>query len=330
MRASGFVVSVVVPTHHRTRELRLLLESLSAQTLPHEAFEVIVIGDEGDPGEAVVTEFARLRRLDVRFGFVPNDPWRGKSPSLKRNFGAAQAHADWIAFIDDDCVADENWLTGSTPYFDDPANGGVEGRKTIPKTDPPTLTYRGLLLFTRPGGYQTANMFYRRALFQEIGGFDTMFPFYLEDTDLAWSVLDRGLRIPHASEAVVTHPVPPAEPLRLLANAKRAVLMPYLYKKHPERFRTSHMKTVARGHWPYLLAYAALAGALVMGRWLVALAALGLIFALTVGHTCKLFWRCRFTSNEILITGFLLPIVPLVTLAQLLRGNVRNRVLLLR
>src|SRR3954464_3347367 len=105
-------------------------------------------------------------------------------------------------------------------------------------------------------------MFYRRSLFLEIGGFDTAFPFYLEDTDLAWSVLDRGFAIPHAESAVVAHPVPPAEPMRLLANAQRAILMPYLYKKHPERFRALGMRTIARSHLPYLAGYAILCFAL--------------------------------------------------------------------
>jgi GT2 family glycosyltransferase len=323
-------VTVVAPTHNRVRPLRLLLESLEAQLLPASDFEVIIVGDEGDPGEAVVQEFVSRGRLDLKFTFVPNDPWQGRSASVKRNYGAALARAPWLAFIDDDCVADAKWLHEALPFFGASGIGGVEGRKTIPVPRYPTLTYRGLLLFTRPGGYQTANMFYRRNLFLEIGGFDSAFPFYLEDTDLAWSVLDRGLDIPHAEGAVVAHPVPPAEPMRILANARRAVMMPYLYKKHPKLFRASGMRTIARAHLPYLAGYALLiqTSAAAQVTWAVA-CVIGLS-VLTLAHATKLFWKCRFSASELLVTTAMLPIVPVVTLFQLIRGNLRNRVLLIR
>ena len=324
------LVSVVAPTHNRIRALRLLLESLASQQLPSDRFEVIIVGDEGDPGEAIVREFVERGGMNLRFSFVPNDPWAGRSPSLKRNFGASLAKSPWLAFIDDDCVADPQWLSGALPYFESGANGAVEGRKTIPVTDPPTLTYKGLLLFTLPGGYQTANMFYRRSLFLEVGGFDPTFPFYLEDTDLAWTVLDRGLEIPHAHNAVVSHPVSAAQPLRILALARRAILMPYLYKKHPQRFRDSDIRTVPRAHLVYLAAYIALIASLATGHVVAALICLASVVALTMAHTCKLFWKCRFSVSELLLTGALLPIVPVVTAVQLVRGNLRNRVFLLR
>ncbi len=330
MRALNPSVTVVAPTHHRVASLRALLDSLCAQQLPSSQFEIIIVGDEGDPGEAVVREFVERGELDLKFTFVENDPWAGRSASLKRNHGASLARAPWLAFIDDDCVADPMWLRAAMTLFEAPEHGGVEGRKTIPLNGAPTLTYRGLLLFTRPGGYQTANMFYRRAVFMAIGGFDTAFPFYLEDTDLAWSVLDRGFAIPHAEAAVVSHPVSPAQPMRILANARRSVLMPYLYKKHPERFRRSGMRTIARSHVPYLAIYAVLIAAISLAQEALVLSCLAALVTVTVLHTGKLFWKCGFSITELLVTSALLPIVPLVIVVQLARGNLRNRVLLLR
>ena len=323
-------VTVIAPTHARVRSLRLLLESLEAQLLPSSDFEVIIVGDEGDPGETVVQGFVERGRLNLSFVYVPNDPWCGRSASVKRNFGANLARAPWLAFIDDDCVADPGWLREALPFFESSETGGVEGRKSIPTPREPTLTYRGLLLFTRPGGYQTANMFYRRSVFLEVGGFDTAFPFYLEDTDLAWSVLDRGLAIPHAERAVVEHPVPPPEPMRLLANAQRAALMPYLYKKHPKRFLHSGMTTISRSHVPYLAGYGLLLVLGVTGHVTGVVLSIAGLSLLTLAHTTKLFWKCRFSASELLLTAALLPIVPLVTAVQLIRGNLRNHVLLLR
>jgi GT2 family glycosyltransferase len=330
MHSTEPVISVVVPTHHRTRQLRLLLESLVAQTLGTSRFEVIVVGDEGDPGELVVREFSASDKLDVRFTFVVNDPWSGRSPSLKRNYGASLARSEWLALIDDDCVAHANWLTAALKFFDSPKNGAVEGSKIIPPIDPPTLTYRGLLLFTKPGGYQTANMFYRRSVFLEVGGFDLAFPFYLEDTDLAWSVLDRGFDIPHAHEAVVSHPVSPPEPMRLLANAQRSILVPYLYRKHVQRFRSSGMRATPRAHVPYLALYLVLVIAIGSAKYELAVGVLPMLTLLTLAHTWKLFRGCFFTVSEILTTAALLPVVPVVAFVQLNRGNLRHRTWLWR
>jgi len=330
MSTEAILVSVVAPTHHRVATLTLLLNSLNAQTLDHSRFEVIIVGDDGDPGAAVVAQFAQRTDIKVCFASVPNDPWHGRSPALKRNYGAELASGAWLAFIDDDCVADPDWLDGALPFFSDARHGGVEGKKVIPALSPPTLTYRGLLLFTRPGGYQTANMFYRRGVFLDVGGFDTAFPFYLEDTDLAWSVLDRGYQIPHADRAVVQHPVPKAEPQRLLATAARGALMPYLYKKHRDRFRASGLRTLARGHLPYLLIYLTAGIAAMVGRPTYALFISLSVVPMSLAHSVKLFWGCRFTPHEAMLTTVLLPVVPLVTFVQLMRGNLKQGTLLLR
>jgi GT2 family glycosyltransferase len=330
MMASAPQISVVAPTHNRVRTLTLLLTSLEKQTLERGQFEVVIVGDENDPGQHVVSEFVRRGVLNLRFTSVPNDPWHGKSPALKRNHGAELALGQWVAFIDDDCVADPNWLASALPYFENPSVGAVEGRKVIPRVVPPTLTYRGLLSFTKPGGYQTANMFYRKSVFEEAAGFDTAFPFYLEDTDLAWSVLDLGYEIPYAAEAIVEHPVPPAQPMRLLASAQRGILVPYLFKKHPNLFKASGIRAIGRAHLPYLLGYVALIAACITGRGVWALAVIGALVAMTAAHSVKLFRGCFFTWREVLVTTALLPVVPAVLWIQLMRGNVRHRSLLLR
>lgn len=318
-------ISVVTPTHNRPKTLRMLLDSLEAQSLPAARFEVLVVGNEEDLGRAVVQEFESRGRLDIRWAFIPDDPWKGRSASAKRNLGAKLAKNPWLAFTDDDCVADPRWLESATAYFDDERNGGVEGRKCIPPLDPPTLTHKGLLRFTREGGYQTANMFYRRDVFIEVGGFDLSFPFYLEDTDLAWTVLDRGYHIPHARDAVVEHPVSPPAPWRLLDVALRTDLVVRLFKKHPNRFRSAGMRAMPRSAPAYLALEAAALGAALTGRRTTA----GLLAlatgAVTLGHSMKLFHGCRAEAEEVLVTTMLLPVVPVVALVQLVRGNIRYR-----
>jgi GT2 family glycosyltransferase len=320
-------VSVAVPTHHRPELLRRALESLLAQTYPHRLMEIIVVASQNDAAFGIVEAMRAQTDIALTCVSIPNDPTRGRSASAKRNYGAQQAKGEWLALIDDDCIADPGWIAGASPMFDDPTAGAIEGRKHIPPIDPPTFTYKGLLNFTRPGGYQTCNIFYRRELFLKLGGFDLNFPFYLEDSDMAWTVLDAGYTIPYAEAAVVSHPVLEAQPWRLLDDAKRAALVPYLFKKHPGRFREAGFRALRTMHWAYVLLYAA-AFALAFVRPWLSLVPLGMMVLLMILMNIRMFRGCRVTRNELLVTNLLMPIVPVIKLIQLWRGNLRHRVLL--
>lgn len=97
-------VSVVVPTHGRPESLSRCLEALVAQTLPRDAFEVIV-SDDGSPTPVheIVEPFAD--RISVR---VVRRPRAG--PAAARNEGARHARGRLLAFTDDDCVPSPHWL----------------------------------------------------------------------------------------------------------------------------------------------------------------------------------------------------------------------------
>jgi len=319
-------VTIVMPTHHRPALLRRAIESIVAQSYPHALLELIVIASENDAAFAIVNELRPTTDIKLTCLSIPNDPSNGRSPSAKRNYGVSLATSPWVALIDDDCVADPGWIAGAAPLFSDTSAGAIEGRKNIPAIDPPTFTYKGLLNFTRPGGYQTCNMFYRRDLFMKLGGFDLKFPFYLEDSDLAWTVLDAGHTIPFASDAIVSHPVLEAQPWRMLDDAMRAALLPYLFKKHPQLFRQAGMRALRGIHWAYLILYAA-ALAMAFTSWpMLSLLPVTLLMALLALNNLKMFRGCRVTRQEVVVTNVLLPVVPIIKLVQLIRGNLREGV----
>jgi Glycosyl transferase family 2 len=320
------LVSIVVPTHHRPGMLRDLLASLERQSYPLSSLEVNLVASPDDPAFAVAEEFRMRGRLTLSCTCIPDDPWQGRNPAAKRNYGVEQARGEWIAFIDDDCLADPEWISAAAALLADPTVMAVEGAKMIPQVDPPTLTYKGLLSFTRPGGYQTCNMFYRRNLFLRLGGFDLRFPFYLEDSDLAWTVLDEQHPIPYAAKARVYHPVSEPAPWRLLDDAKRTILLPLLRRKHRAQYRSSGMRAVRSSHAVYLVAHLVLLGTLLAGAWTAAMASVGLIVLLTLLDLARLFRGCRVRRHEVAVTAILLPVVPVVRLVQFLRGVWRYRV----
>ncbi|HEX7981546.1 MAG TPA: glycosyltransferase [Gemmatimonadaceae bacterium] len=97
-------VSVVIPAHARIAKLQRCLEALANQTLPRDEFEVIVC-DDGSP-EPIAPALGRF--ADVLTLTVVRKARGG--PAAARNEGARHASGALLAFTDDDCVPEEDWL----------------------------------------------------------------------------------------------------------------------------------------------------------------------------------------------------------------------------
>lgn len=114
-------LSVILPTRNRARMLDDCLRSLARQTLPPEAFEVIVV-DNGstDDTAAVVAEHGGS--LPLRYLLAPE-------PGLHvgRHAGMQAATSDLLVFGDDDIVAEPGWLASVKEAFEDPGVALVGG-----------------------------------------------------------------------------------------------------------------------------------------------------------------------------------------------------------
>lgn len=97
-------ISVVIPTYNRVRLLRNCLISLFNQNYPKDKFEVIVV-DDGSRcfAQEVINSFTK----DFKLKYVCQ---KHQGPAAARNLGIRESKAEIIAFIDDDCVADKDWL----------------------------------------------------------------------------------------------------------------------------------------------------------------------------------------------------------------------------
>ena len=156
---------------------------------------------------------------------VPNAGRRGLSGA--RNTGVDAATGDVIAFLDDDAVAEADWLGRLCVHFADPSVAGVGGR-VVPEwaAEPPGwlpaefrwvvgCSYTGqpeeLSEVRNPIG---ANMAFRRSAFDAVGGFrdhigrvGTM-PLGCEETEFSIRVGATGGRVLYDPDAVVHHHVP--------------------------------------------------------------------------------------------------------------------------
>ncbi len=93
-------VSVVVNTYNRAASLHQTLQALQRQN--YSKFEVIVVNG---PSTDDTAEVLRAHAAQIRVGTCAQ-----RNLSISRNVGIEMARGEFVAFIDDDAVPDENWL----------------------------------------------------------------------------------------------------------------------------------------------------------------------------------------------------------------------------
>lgn len=234
---SNQLFSVVIPTYERHDQLFTLLELLQGQI--ERDFEVIIIDQ------------SKLRWLhaDTDFGFPVtyfHSPVKGAVRA--RNTGAMLAQGTVLAFIDDDCCPENDWLLNARQYFQKSEILGLEGKIVSDHLDDPNwrpvtnIGFQGL-------GFMTANLMIRSSVFQFLGGFDLRFdhPHFREDTDFGWRAQQLG-EVSYANDVTVFHPAQPRSVQRE-SHVERGRFFQkdaLLYRKHPERYRELFMTEC---HW---------------------------------------------------------------------------------
>jgi GT2 family glycosyltransferase len=316
-------VSVVVASHRREARLGALLDALAGQTLPRERFEVVVAHTYGaDVAERVLDahELGRdgvLRHLHV-------DP-SAASPAAQRNAALRVVRAPLVAFTDDDCRPEADWLERLLGAAGDHPGQVVQGTTRPDPREAHLLS--GLFVRTMvvdpPGaGHPTCNILYERDLVDRLGGFDER-AIAGEDMDLAQRAIKAGASVVAAPDAVVNHAVEAVSLGEMIRYNRKWEHLVYVVKKNPEL----REGCVMRIWWQrrHLRAALALAGLLVAPRrpWaLVAVVPYYLLEQTHFGTSPR--QRARAVRR--------LPELWLVEIAEIgtfVRGSVRHRTLLL-
>ena len=302
------LVSVVIPTWNRPDLLERCLNALRRQTLGRDDYEIIVC-DDGPSARtrALADSVALTTGGRPRLRYVPVRGTQG--PAGARNAGWRHAAAPIIAFTDDDTLPEPGWLEAGLAAMASGVEAAV-GRIVMPLPANPTDLELDAARLSQ-AEFATANCFIRRDALAEIGGFDERYTSaWREDSDLHFSLLERGCAIAAAADAVVVHPLRRMPFAAGIAMQKKVMYDVLLYRKFPALYRQR-----IRGDlpWLYLAVSVALLSAVaasLAGRPLVADAALALWALLTLyflGRRLRASALSLRNVAELLVTSVLIP-----------------------
>lgn len=222
-------ISIIIITLDRANLLKKCLKSLAKQAkMPDEV--IVVDSSLTDDTKKVVKKFKPVFP-DLKYIFEPK-----QGVSVARNTGLRNAHEDLIAFVDDDCIVDKNWIKNLIEFLNNHPEADVIYSK-ITKINSRNLfieasqlfykiTMKKFFFFNPKKGFITnflTNMsskeeitskqicfipmvmaVFKRKVFNEIGCFDENL-ITSEDIDIGWRLYKKGFKAFYNPNCIIKH-----------------------------------------------------------------------------------------------------------------------------
>ena len=200
-------VSVVIPVFNAEKTLQGCLSAVVSQEFPKEHYEVIVVDNGSSDGtwsliQSYGSQVHGLQESKVQSSYAA------------RNAGVRASRGALIAFTDADCVPDARWLSHLVANFENQRAGCVAGEilsynpvTSVEKFAARTGVLRQRKTLNHP--YRpyavTANVAYRRKVFEQIGLFNSSLKSG-GDGDLSWRMQEQtSWEICFNDAAIVLH-----------------------------------------------------------------------------------------------------------------------------
>ncbi|MGE5373860.1 MAG: glycosyltransferase family 2 protein [Bacteroidota bacterium] len=333
-------VSVVVATYKRPQLLLKCLNALVRQDFPPEACEIVIVDDaDSEETRLLVENFSKEDDIKITGPASGPDHEAGsrprilyaaatdtQGPAAARNLGWRMARGEIIAFTDDDCLPEPDWLMQGVAAIHtgmDAAGGQV----IVPISNPPT-DYEKNISRLAESEFVTANCFVRRCVLGACGGFDERFQMaWREDSDLQFQIMEWSYKLGRAPAARVVHPVRPAAWGVSLKEQRKSMFNALLYKKFPDLYRTRIQARPPLHYYLIMLSAIGSFAALVAGNIGVALGLACCWAGLTLRFAYRRLQQTRHSPGHMLEMLYTSMIIPPLSIFWRLYGAFRYRVI---
>ena len=210
-------VSIIIPVYNQIHYTYACLVSILENTEGFD-YEIIIADDVSTDATKEIDKFVSglvIARNESNQGFLKNC-----------NNAAKKARGEYIFFLNNDTTVEKDWLPPLIKLLESDKSIGMVGSKLIYPDG--RLQEAGGIIWSDGSGWNYgrcddpnkpeynyvrdvdyisgAAIMLSRKLWEEIGGFDERYaPAYCEDSDLAFEVRKRGLRVVYQPLSVVTH-----------------------------------------------------------------------------------------------------------------------------
>jgi len=223
MTPMNFLISIVICTYNRKELLLKTIDSVINQALDSTKYEIVIVDNNSTDGTLEFIKERYKQHHNIRYLLETN-----QGISFSRNCGWQNSSAKYIAYIDDDEIADYFWLEELLKTIQQNDNNvGAVGGKVDPiwGSKPPEWLNEELSIYfsffnlsdntikiTKNQGIGSGNAIYPKEVLEKIGGFDTELKSRVgkslvsgEDTLLNKIIMLKGYEIYYEPGAVVKH-----------------------------------------------------------------------------------------------------------------------------
>jgi len=202
---SQHFISIIVPAYNCEHTIESCINALLQQDYPKDQYEIIIVDNNSKDNSAKL-----IKKYPVTY--LMQDQIQTSYAS--RNCGLEKAKGDIIAFTDSDCTPMKSWLNKAIKGFSEDHIGCVAGeiqanasKNYIEEFIASKNTLAQSITMNSPflPFPQTANAFYRRDVFDQIGLFEEKWATG-GDGELAWRMqLNTKYKIKYIPESLVLH-----------------------------------------------------------------------------------------------------------------------------
>ena len=238
---SEIKISVIVPTYNRLELLKSQVNALMSQTLAETQYEVLVVNDGSSDG---TKEY--LDHMQDFYDHLKIFHHQNGGPAKARNTALKHVSGSIVAFTDDDCVVDRNWLETILEQWNE-SIVGLQGATYTDREHVTPLTHQ-IDNLSGHNSVPTCNAAYLKSALTFIDGFDESFPSpHNEDADVSWRIQQIG-KVAFCPEMRVYHP-PRKDSFRKVSRRMKIMeseftlyqKSPALYKKYRDKDPLSHI-----------------------------------------------------------------------------------------